>query len=425
MFWKMVFMSLQRKMRRKLLAFFSLMFGVALCVAVISLVIVVEDHLQRELRALGANFVVETEESSLPVEIAGVDLSELKDEHFLPEKKITKIAHIFWKNNILGFVPVLPVRVQVEGASLPVVLNGTWLSARKKSPKYKTSIFSLNPNWKIHIFKYDGVFPDAVTVVGMNLAKKLKLKGVDRLKISLSSKAETLVIIGTVRTGGKEDDEMFASLPFVQRLSGNEGKVKKIFVSALTTPEHKVYERLGTNRMDLSPKEFEKWYCTPFPSSIAYQLHEAFPESNVRIVRKFAETEGILLSRLKGLFFLVTAVAVAVSALSVGNAIVTAIRERKQEIGLLKTLGAKSAHVMALFVAEGMIVGILGGLCGSALGIFLSRMSQKILFHSVSEVSIVFLPLSVIFSMLIAFVGSFWSVMQMAKLKPVECLKYM
>ncbi len=419
MFWKMVFMSLQRKMRRKLLAFFSLMFGVALCVAVISLVIVVEDHLQKELRALGANFVIEPENASLSVDISGVDLSELKDEHFLSEKKITKIAHIFWKNNILGFVPVYPVRVNISDSDASVIVNGTWLSPQKKFRHHKTDIFSMNPGWKVKPILANERRIGEPVYVGETLAKKLP----PVWSITYAGKKVEMYTAGIIRTGGSEDNEIFTSLYFVQKLTGNEGKVKKVLVSALTTPEHKVYERLGTNRMDLSPKEFEKWYCTPFPSSIAYQLKEVYPQSSVRIVRKFAETEGVLLERLKGLFFLVMFVAVVVSALAVGNAIVTAIRERKQEIGLLKTLGAKSAHVMALFVAEGMIVGVLGGLCGSALGIFLSRISQRVLFHSVSEVSIVFLPLSVIFSMLIAFAGSIWSVMQMARLKPVECLK--
>lgn len=420
MFWKIVFMSLQRKMRRKLLAFFSLMFGVALCVAVISLVIVVEDHLQKELRALGANFVIEPEDASLSLDISGVDLSGLKDEHFLNEKNVGKIHGIFWKNNILGFVPVLPVRVHVSGGGAPVLLNGTWLTAQKQFMHHKTGIFSMNPGWKVEPVPANGLKTGTGVYVGESLAKKL---GGKRWFITYAGKNIEMHTAGIIRTGGREDGEIFAPLSFVQKLSGNEGKVQKIYVSALTTPEHKVYERLGVNRMDLSPKEFEKWYCTPFPSSIAYQLREVFPASDVRVVRKFAETEGVLLERLKGLFFIVMFAAVSVSALAVGNAIVTAIRERRQEIGLLKTLGAKSTHVMALFVAEGVIVGVLGGCCGSALGVLLSRISQRVLFHSVSEVSIVFLPLSVIFSMLIAFVGSIWSVMQMARLKPVDCLK--
>lgn len=430
MFWKMVCLSLRRKMRRKLLAFFSLMFGVALCVAVISLVIVVEDHLQKELRALGANFVIEPEGESLPVEMAGVDLSEIKDEHFLSEKKIGKIANIFWKNNILGFVPALPVRVNISGSDASVLLNGTWLSSQKKFKHHKADIFSINPGWKVERFysntKARAVFADRQgeqVFMGENLAGKLKIHGYREMKISYGQKMADVWVAGIIHTGGKEDDEIFATLSFVQQLTVNPGSVKKIFVSALTTPEHKIYERLGTNRMDLSPKEFEKWYCTPFPSSIAYQLKEVYPESSVRIVRKFAETEGILLSRLKGLFFLITVAAVIVSSLAVGNAIVTAIRERKQEIGLLKTLGAKGSHIMALFVAEGMIVGVLGGVFGCALGVLLSRVTQKALFHSMVDVSIVFLPLSIVFSMLIAFVGSIVPVLQLAGLKPVECLK--
>lgn len=420
MFLRMLSASIRLQKRRKILAFSSLMFGVALCVAVVSLVISVEDHLQRELRSFGANFTVEPEGAELSLSFAGTDVSELKDERFLSEKKVGKIAEIFWKNNVVGFVPVYPVRVNISGSRESVILNGTWLSPQENFKHHKTDIFSLNPGWKVEPILANHKRMGMAVFAGEALAKKLSK---EKWFISYSGKKVEVHTAGIIRTGGNEENEIFASLSLVQKITGNGGKVKKVLVSALTTPEHKIYERLGTNPKELSASEFEKWYCTPFPSSIAYQLKEVYPASNVRIVRKFADTEGKVLLRLKSLFLAVMAFTLVISAVSLGNSMVTAIRERRQEIGLMKTLGAASSHIFALFFVEGIIVGVLGGLTGCFMGIALSRLVQNILFHDARELSIALLPMGVGFSLFIAFVGSIFPVLQMARLKPVECLK--
>lgn len=89
----------------------------------------------------------------------------------------------------------------------------------------------------------------------------------------------------------------------------------------------------------------------------------------------------------------------------------------------MKTLGAGSSHIFALFFVEGIIVGVLGGMTGCFMGIALSRLAQNILFHDARELSIALLPMGVGFSLFIAFAGSIFPVLQMARLKPVECLK--
>lgn len=406
------------------MAFFSLASGVALCVAVVSLVVFIQDRLQKELRSFGANFVVEREEEGLSLEMAGMDLSEFKGDYFLPEKNVPKITEIFWKNNILGFVPLLPLRVRLLGNRDPVILNGTHLLSDSRFMKFQTDIFSLNPNWNVRKFEEPAFWSQDSLFLGISLAEKLKITGKRPVTLFYGNRRKAGWVAGTVQTGGKEDFQVFSTLAFAQPLSGNSGKVRRILVSALTTPEHKIYERLSKNPKDLPPQEFEKWYCTPFPSSIAYQLREVFPHSRVSIVRKFAETEGAILLKMKTLLYLVFVFTLVVSATAIGNSMVTAIRARKQEIGLLKTMGAKTYQVMALFLVEGGVVAFLGGCSGWLMGVLLSFSVQHILF-SQAHVNMALLPVSVLFSFLIACVGSIVPVVQVTRLSPVESLKRM
>ena len=63
---------------------------------------------------------------SLDVEIGGVSLKPAADGAFLKESDLSAIRGIFWRNNIVGFAPMLPLNTTVEGRSLPLL--GTYFS---------------------------------------------------------------------------------------------------------------------------------------------------------------------------------------------------------------------------------------------------------------------------------------------------------
>jgi ABC-type antimicrobial peptide transport system permease subunit len=56
------------------------------------------------------------------------------------------------------------------------------------------------------------------------------------------------------------------------------------------------------------------------------------------------------------------------AGLGVLNALVTTISERTAEIGVLKALGATDADIARLVIAEALVLGAIGGVCGVALG---------------------------------------------------------
>src|SRR5262249_25875542 len=151
-------------------------------------------------------------------------------------------------------------------------------------------------------------------------------------------------------------------------LASTKDRVSRVYLRALTTPESAVYERLGKNPRDLPPAEFERWSCTPFPSSIAFELDRAVPGAEARVIRRVADTEGQVLTRITGLMTLVALLAAAASALTVTSALTTSVLERRSEIGILKALGAGAPRVLGLFLAEAATLGLLGGLLGAVAG---------------------------------------------------------
>ncbi len=62
------------------------------------------------------------------------------------------------------------------------------------------------------------------------------------------------------------------------------------------------------------------------------------------------------------------AVAVVIAGLNIANAMLAAVRERRREIGTLKAIGARDVDVLRWFLVEASLLGLLGGIVGTATG---------------------------------------------------------
>src|SRR6266705_5929195 len=127
MFVRMVYESFRRQKRRKLLAGIAVTLGVTVATAMIAVATDIGDKINRELRSYGANLLVTPQEDTLDVEIGGVNLKPPSDGAFLNEADLPKIKGTFWRHNILGFSPMLPVSVKLGGVE-DVTLAGTYFN---------------------------------------------------------------------------------------------------------------------------------------------------------------------------------------------------------------------------------------------------------------------------------------------------------
>jgi putative ABC transport system permease protein len=73
-------------------------------------------------------------------------------------------------------------------------------------------------------------------------------------------------------------------------------------------------------------------------------------------------------SALNGLFLGLGAVALLVGAIGVANIMVISVLERRSEIGLRRALGATKGHIRAQFLAEAVLLALVGGATGVAAG---------------------------------------------------------
>jgi putative ABC transport system permease protein len=74
-------------------------------------------------------------------------------------------------------------------------------------------------------------------------------------------------------------------------------------------------------------------------------------------------------SALNGLFLGLGAVSLLVGAVGVANIMIIAVLERRSEIGLRRALGATRGHIRVQFLSEAMLLAVLGGAAGVAIGV--------------------------------------------------------
>jgi putative ABC transport system permease protein len=418
MFARLVYESFRRQKRRKLLAGAAITLGVTVATAMIAVATDIGDKINRELRTIGANLLVTPQEDTLDVEIGGVNLKPPRDGAFLNEADLPKIKGTFWHNNITGFAPMLPVNVTLQRDSRTenLTLLGTYFAKQVSFGKeeFTTGVRSTHPWWKV-----SGAWPDDGSrdvLVGERLAARRSAKPGDEVAVS----GRQLHVSGILSTGGSEDDEIVAPIAVAQEILGKPGAVRRVYVSALTKPEDAFARR---DPKSMSGPIYDRWYCSPYPQSIAFQLQEAIPHSHAEQIRQVAQNEGAVLTRIEGLIFLITLAALLASALAVSAAMATAIFERRAEVGLMKALGAGRLAVASIFFAEATLLALIGGLVGFAAGGWLARQIGRSIFDSQITIPAVLLPVILAIAVIVTFVGSAVAIRQAVRLDPVFALR--
>jgi putative ABC transport system permease protein len=455
MFLRILRDSFLRQKRRQAVVLVAVALGTASATALGDIALDVGDKMNRELKAFGANLVVVPRGGSVPALIGGEDLSAWRVPSYLEAAGILNVKDNFWKNNILGFAPILDVPARAGTRRL--LLRGTWFERPAPLPSDAgangtagapataaalAGVRGINPFWSVAgrwpaeterpagtpasaspATATTATPPAAEALIGRDLATALGVGPGAVLTLEVSGRRLPLAIVGVLTAGGDEDGMVLAPLEVAQSAAGLDGRVSAVLVSALTTPESAVWERMGKSPRELPPAEFEKWSCTPFVSSIAFELERAWPGSEARVIRRVASGEGAVLSRASGLMALIAVMAALAAALTVTSATMTGILERRTEIGLLKAMGAGGGLVVGLFLSEAALLGLAGGLVGAAGGAWLARLISASVFGAPVDIRPAAVLLALATAMLITLLGFLLPARRIAGFRPAEVLR--
>ncbi|MCE1249218.1 MAG: FtsX-like permease family protein, partial [Comamonadaceae bacterium] len=145
----------------------------------------------------------------------------------------------------------------------------------------------------------------------------------------------------------------------------------------------------------------------------------------------------------KRMMFIILTLIVAVAAFNLVSTLVMTVQDKRADIAILRTLGASPASIMAVFVVQGAMVGVIGTLAGLLLGLAVACNIDVIVPAIEQALHTRFLPQDIylisqmpsdpqasdivpigLISLLLAFVATLYPSWRASSVNPAEALRY-
>jgi lipoprotein-releasing system permease protein len=190
---------------------------------------------------------------------------------------------------------------------------------------------------------------------------------------------------------------------------------------------------LGKDQVDLIQLRVDDIYAAPrIAESIPTRLGQNY------VVQDWADMNKSLFSALgleKMAIALTIGLIVMVAALNIVASLILLVMEKHRDIAILKTMGASVRSVMAVFIMQGLIIGIVGTAVGASAGWALSAILTRYKLirvpadvYQMPYVPFRVLPLDftviVLSAIVICFLATIYPARQAARLDPVQALRY-
>jgi putative ABC transport system permease protein len=371
-----------RKLRAGLSAL-GIAIGVAAIVAVLGLSSSASAGLLNEISALGTNLLVVDNGQTL----AG-GTAELPQAAPAMIGAINGVTEVQDTGTVTGNVyasPLVPAldtnAIGIEAASLGLL------------PAVGTSVAQgryLNP----------ATAQEPMAVLGAAAAQRL---GIDRVYSGERIWADNmwLYVTGILKPAVLAptiDSSVLVGFPAAQKYLGFDGHPSTIYVRAHNSQVNEVDNLLAATASPQNPSEVD------------------VSQPSAALVAR-ADAQGAF----DGLFLGLGAVALLVGAVGVANIMIISVLERRSEIGLRRALGATRGHIRVQFLAEAVLLALIGG----AVGVGAGALSTAIYAHTKHE--LVVIPTEawaggIGAAILIGAIAGLWPALRAARLSPTQAL---
>jgi len=311
-----------RKPSRTLLLLLVFSLGVMSIVALYQVSLVIGTSMEKKLSTYGANILVLPSNEKLSVSYGGFHLGDmLYDVQPLSEQTtVSAVRSIELKDRISAVAPKLVTTTKIDGTAVAVV-GVRW-----------DEELPIKSYWAT-----DGEFPTSPDeiVVGNKAAKNLGLAAGDTVTLMDHPFRVSAVLYPT---GGDDDSVILADLGTLQTVANRPDEVSFLEVAAL---------------------------CSGCPiEDIVAQMRGKLPHTDIKALSNIVNQRMASINFVQRLVLSISLVILVTAATMVGLSMLSAVNERKKDIGLLRSLGYSKSRVFFIFCLEAGIIGILSGVLG-------------------------------------------------------------
>ena len=355
--------SLIYRRARSLSALVALTVSAGVATALLTLYADLDNKLHHAFRSFGANIVV-----TAPAATS------------MPTDALAQVRQAAGED---AFAAPFRYAVATTDRGTPVVIAGTEFAAVRK----------LDSWWSV-----DG-WPDSSDQNAALLGQRAANFVADERQVKLTFAGTSLVLhgAGRLKTGGDEDSRIYMPMAAFTTLTGTAAATSVIEVQV--------------------PGNAAK-----VEAAIA-RLHAALPNAQVQPVRELVEGESRIVDRTHALMYaavLLIALTVSVSVLSTLSA---SIFERRRDFALMMALGGSYLHLLALFLLEAMLIGLVGVAAGFVIGSGLAWAISEGNFGTATLPRVQVLPLVLLLNMAIAILAAVLPARRLRRLQPAALLK--
>lgn len=400
----MVASSILRRRSRVLIAVLAVAIGATTLSGLATIAIDVPAQMAREVRSYGANLVV----------------SPAEDATSLSEESLESISDLITPGTLVGSA-VFEYRTLLVNDQ-PFVSAGTDLQA----------VRAMNPSWYV-----EGGWPSQPNevLIGEEIADTIGAHPGDRIQVAAlrdntgahSAEGESqgaqstptlseaqqagttsstgasstanleLTVAGILKTGGNEDSYMYMAAPDMSAFTGAS------FTPSIA--EYSIAIEAGALH------------------ALADTIETRVPAVNAQAVKRLTTSDSGVLGMLRSLLAIITGIVLALTMIGVSTTMVAIVAERRTEIGLRKALGASSRSITMEFIGESLLLGLIGGVLGVALGYGLAVAISLNVFHRSFSLSPLIALITVLASLAIAVLACLPPVRRAAAVDPALVLR--
>ncbi len=144
-----------------------------------------------------------------------------------------------------------------------------------------------------------------------------------------------------------------------------------------------------------------------------------------QMIASFKGMLGMVQAFLVGIAF----ISLLVGGVGIMNTMYTSVIERTREIGIMKSIGARNRDVMAIFVIESGLLGLVGGIVGIIMGFAIGKTAEMIAVSSGVTILKVFYSAELIigallFSFVVGSLSGMLPAIEASRKNPVDSLRY-
>ncbi len=398
----MAFRAITRNLLRAGLTVLGILIGVAAVVIVTALGSGARDSVASQIQSIGSNVVIVFPERA---QVSGARGGQGTGNRLTEDDGRAIVREAV---SVAAVAPALRARAQVVNAEKNV----------STSVVGSTTAFFTVRNWKVvrgdKWTEADETLKTKVCLVGSTVKKNL-FGDQDPIGRTVRIGRYPYRIIGVLETkgeapfGGDQDDMVLMPIGSMRaRVMRTPPGFAGVLMMSATSAE-------TTDR------------AVAQVDSILRQRHRIAQDTpadfRIQTQKEFQEMQSVIYNLLTVLLIFIAGISLVVGGIGVMNIMLVSVTERTREIGIRMAIGAREADIRTQFLVEAVVLAVMGGVIGAAIGIGTISALAKLLDWPMA-LSPVALTVSVMTSALTGIAFGFFPARRASRLDPIEALRH-